>query len=135
MKCSTLLLVLALAALGGRHALAQSPQSLRGLANYTFEPGYKFVANQYKTDANTVAEVIPQPAEGTEIYTFRNGTFVTNTFGSGVWKNPNQRLVLGEGVIVLNPTTRRFAGSVNGEIPQGNLSNRLPVVGRVFSVS
>lgn len=73
----------------------------------TLRPGFNLIANQLDQGSNTLAELFPNPAEGTTIYKFDNHTrqYTINSFLGDVWLNPGQTLAPGEGAFYLNPTT------------------------------
>ena len=123
MNLRAYMLSLSLAGLGGSGASAQGPQ---GLANVAIRPGIQFIANPFKGADNTVAQLIPQPAEGTELYTFTGGVFKTNKVVFGSWGNPYETLSPGEGAVVFNPSTKPFTATFNGQLLQGNLINQIP---------
>lgn len=123
MRLRILLLGLFLVGLSGSGNQVPTPT---GYITVTFGAGLKLFANHLKVGTNRVASIIPEPVEGTELYTFGEGGFSTNRFSSGVWTNPDQRLESGEGAILFNPSGRAFKGTFWGEIPVGNLLNQVP---------
>jgi hypothetical protein len=129
MRIQAFLVVVSLVGLCGGGSLAQS-----GYVTVRFAGGLTLVGNHLKATNNTVAQFMPQPAEGAELYKFANGSFTTNTVRSSVWTNPDEKLEPGEGAVVFNPTGRPFEATFRGTLPQGNLVNRIPA-GRSVKVS
>jgi len=75
-----------------------------------------------------VAALFTAVPEDTTIYKFNPTTgYSGNAFQFGEWSNPNATLLPGEGVFILNPTATAFTVTFVGEVPQGTLTNALPV--------
>ncbi len=56
--------------------------------------------------------------------TLNSGQFTANVFQSGVWTDPNQILMPGEGFLIYAPST--FTNTFVGSVTQGLLTNTLP---------
>jgi hypothetical protein len=130
MRTKTLLLSAAVGAAGLLAANAQvySVNSV-GYINLTVPPGFSMIGNQLKSANNTIADLLPNPPEGTQIVAW-NGTgfdifeFADIGIGTPLWA-PNGDLQLnpGGGVFIKNPTTSNFTVTLVGEVPQGSDSN------------
>jgi len=103
-----------------------------GYVNVTIAPGFSMIANPLSAATNTVealfAGVTGGVPDDTTIYKFSSTAgWLPNARTFGAWDQPNDTLLPGEGVFILNPTTAAFQVTFVGEVPQGNLTNALPV--------
>jgi hypothetical protein len=127
MRTKTLLLSAAVGAAGLLAANAQvySVNSV-GYINLTVPPGFSMISNQLKTTANTLADILPNPPDGTQVLSWNGTGFVSYDFigALGVW-SPDGDLALnpGEGVFIRNPTTSDMTITLVGEVPQNADSN------------
>ncbi len=136
MRTKTLLLTAALSAAGIASSLGQvySVNSV-GYVNVTIPEGpgittFALTVNPLNNGGNTVAEVLPDVPNGTQIFKFTSGAFESaNTFIFGSWDNPNQVIAPGDGFFI-GLDNGEISGSATitfvGEVPQGQLSNPLP---------
>ena len=127
MRTKTLLLSAAVGAAGLLAASAQvySVNSV-GYINLTVPPGFSMIANQLKTTADKLSDILPSPPDGTQVLSWNGTGFVSYDFigALSVW-SPNGDLQLkpGEGVFIRNPTAANFTVTLVGEVPQGSDSN------------
>jgi len=133
MRTKTLLLAAALSAAGIAASLAQSNVysiNVVGYVNQALVPGFTMVGNPLNnTSGNTVDGIFGQNlANGSVIYAFSGGSFVTTTYASksGRWDTGtnavNPSLAVGGGVFVKNGGAATNVTFV-GEVLQGALAN------------
>src|SRR5258708_18578567 len=91
----------------------------------TLYPGYSLIGNAF--DAQDVSALIPQPFDGTSVYTWDNA--ITNwnitTSDSGVWY-PSMQIGAEEGFIVDNITTNTMRFLVSGLFNTNQISKSVP---------
>lgn len=96
-----------------------------GYYNTTMKPGYNLVANQLKTGANTLADVLPASAELTQVLKYSGGSYVTDISDGTAWLdattgNPSTTTVApGEGFFYFNPGTTDKTVTFVGEVTTG----------------
>lgn len=107
--------------------------NVMGYAAVTLAPGFSMIANPFDAPNNSVSELLKDLPDGTRINRFDTRFFklTENFFKGGSWTNPSEKLVPGEGAILLNPTPDYKVLSFVGTVMQGNLS--IPIAGG-FSV-
>jgi hypothetical protein len=134
MRTKTLLLTAALCAAGIATSKAQVYSvNAVGYVNTTLVPGFNLVSNPLDNKApngNTIASLFAGLPEGSAVYKFVNGAYVTASYEFGQFDPPaaaNTTVTPGEGVFVKIP-----AGAGNkvitfvGEVPQGKLDITIP---------
>jgi len=134
MRTKALLCAAALAA-GIATSMAQSnvySLNVVGYYNVSIPAGQMTViANQFNTTNNTLGALIPSPPAGTLFYKYVSGTgWVTYNFDEFDLKwlpNANVTLNPGEGGLFKNVTSSTMTLTFVGEVPQGSLTNPLPV--------
>jgi hypothetical protein len=104
-----------------------------GYVNTPLVAGFNLVSNPLNNTAangNTIETLFNGVPDGTQVYKFENGAFVSTAFDEivGGWDPltvAQKTVTPGEGVFVRvsGPTTVTFVG----EVPQGTLNNPLPV--------
>jgi hypothetical protein len=126
------LFVAALLAAGLASSMAQNVYSLNVVGYYNVTiPGNAFaiIANQFNTTNNTIGSVLASVPVNTEFYKFNNGytAYQFDEFDV-VWK-PDGLATLnpGEGGFIKNPGATPLTLTFVGEVPQGGLTNALPV--------
>jgi len=120
MRTKTLLLTAALAAIGVTSSMAQVYSvNLVGYINKQIPSGFAMIANQLNNGTgNKVADLIPNPPEGTIIYKFNpaSGGYLLVSFVDGAYEGDdvNMTLAPGEGVFIKSPSahTATFVGEV-----------------------
>ena len=132
MRTKTLLLTAALGALAASTASAQVYSvNAVGYINVSVKPGFNLIANQLNqgTGNNTVDKIFAGVPDGTVLYKFVNGTYVIDGYdsASGGWDDGTLTLKPGEGIWVRNPGAAAFTVTFVGEVPQGSLTNPIPV--------
>jgi len=103
-----------------------------GYVNVTVAPGFSMIANPLVAATNTIealfAGVTGGVPDDTTIYKFSSTSgWLPNARTFGAWDLPDDTLLPGEGVFILNPTTTAFTVTFVGEVPQGTLTNALPL--------
>jgi len=103
-----------------------------GYVNVTVPPGFSMIANPLNAATNTVdalfAGVTGGVPSGTTIYKFDPiAGYSGNAYRFGAWSSPNDLLLPGVGVFILNSTATAFTVTFVGEVPQGNLTNAIPL--------
>jgi hypothetical protein len=100
-----------------------------GLSTITLEPGVSLFAIPRSTGNNTIAELLPQPPEGTILYRFHQVTqsFSLNAFDFGSWSNPTQVLEPGQAAFLSNPGIEPIRLDLHGTpAAVRRMSNRIP---------
>jgi hypothetical protein len=131
MRTKTLLLTAAVVAAGFTAATAQSVYSVNavGYVNLSLGSGFTLIANPLNTtNNNSLDSVLPSVPDGTQILKWDSANqrfFDASQFIDGAGWFPSATLSPGEGAFInlVDPTTITFVG----EVPQGTLSNSIPV--------
>ena len=100
-----------------------------GYINVRIPPGVSLIANQLWNQDNSVALLINNPADGTQVYKYVEGVgYEVSTFDgeSQTWSNPDMSLPPGTGFFYRNPTSETIVNTFVGEVRTGTLVNRLP---------
>lgn len=142
MRTKALLLAAAFAAVGVATSVAQVYSvNAVGYVNVTLVPGFTMVANPLDAGAgnNTVGKLMAgvqgtTPAQ-TKVYSFNSATGVFNTaavyanaaLGYQPSSSANVEIPPGTGMFVYNPSAANLTLTFVGEVPQGDLSNPLPL--------
>jgi hypothetical protein len=132
MRTKTLLLTAALAAAGALSSMAQSnvySLNIVGYVNLTVQGSgangkFSMVANPLDAGTNTLANLIPNPPDGTFFYSWNGAGFTITQFAFGAWDNPGLVLAPGHGGFIL--TTANFTNTFVGNVLTGNLTNTVP---------
>jgi len=103
-----------------------------GYVNVSVPSGFSIIANPLNAATNTVAALFGSVTggvpDGTTIYKFDPITgYSGNDFSFGEWAKPNDTLLPGEGVFILNSGQTAFTVTFVGEVPQGPLTNSMPL--------
>lgn len=98
-----------------------------GYINVSVPVGFSFIANQLVAANDTVASLIPAPADGTVLYTWDNGFSANpyNLFGDSTWDNPSVKLSPGSGALIFNGSASAFTVTFVGEVKQGSLTTAI----------
>jgi hypothetical protein len=139
MRTKILLLTAAASAVGIASSMGQAVFSVNavGFVKKTIPGGFSIIANPLNNTAsngNTVSNLFPNVPDGTTLYTFGTNGFAINSAAvippaGPIWDSPNDTLLPGTGVFILNPGTTPFDVVFVGEVMQGTtppLSNPLP---------
>ncbi|MEW6160067.1 MAG: hypothetical protein AB1813_21770 [Verrucomicrobiota bacterium] len=99
-----------------------------GYVSVTLPPGHAMISNPLLAQNNRVEALFPDLPEGTTFDKFDTTLFklTKNGVTNGVWTNPQEVLLPGEGAIILNPTSDVKTLNFVGEVPQGDLSLPIP---------
>jgi hypothetical protein len=102
--------------------------NVMGYSTTTLPPGFSMIANPFDAGNNSVSELLKDLPDGSKVNKFDTRFFqmTENFFRGGKWTNPNEKLLPGEGAIVLNPTSDYKSLSFVGNVMQGNLSVPIP---------
>lgn len=128
MRTKTLLLTAALSAAGVLSSMAVvTSVNVVGYINVSVPVGFSFIANQLVAASDTVANLIPAPADGTVLYTWDNGFSPNpyNLFGDNTWDQPGVKLSPGSGALIYNASDAPFTVTFVGEVKQGSLSTAI----------
>jgi hypothetical protein len=131
MRTKTLLLTAAIAAVGLAGAVAQSVYSVNavGYVNLNLSSGFSLISNPLNGTNNNISTVLPAVPDGTQVLKWDSVNqkfFDAEQFFDGIgWIPGTSTLAPGEGAFIniTDPTTITFVG----EVPQGVLSNSIPV--------
>jgi hypothetical protein len=90
--------------------------------------GLSMIANQLETLDNTVALLLPEVPEGTQLLKWIEGhqRWAGNTFNLGAWEDPDMTLHPGEGALIRNSSGAPFELRFVGEVNQA-MHNRVPL--------
>jgi hypothetical protein len=135
MRTKTLLLSAAVLAAGLSASMAQSVFSVNavGYVNVPLVAGYQIIANPLNNSNNTLSAILPLVADGTTIYKFNSASqtyanastfFFDPDTQTGLWQ-PDTTLAPGEGAFCQSVAAQTL--TFVGEVPQGNLTNSIPV--------
>jgi hypothetical protein len=123
MKAATLFLVYMILLWGGLEGQGQ-PNAV-GYLNISLKPGLNLVGRQLDSVHNTVGELYKLVDESI-IYRVVEGSFTTNVFRNGNWERPDEVILPGEGIFILNPSSQAMTQTDVGQILQGDLTNFIP---------
>jgi hypothetical protein len=127
MNSKTLLLLGAIGAVAMASAEAQVYSvNAVGYVNKTLKPGFNLIANPLNAANNTLAGILPAPAEGTTVYKWTGSTYAISAFEFGAWSDATVSLAPGEGAFVTNPTASDVTVTFVGDVLTGALSNPIP---------
>jgi hypothetical protein len=136
MRTKTLLLTVAIGAIGAASSMAQVYSvNAVGYVNTIIRPGFNQICAPMKTTDRTLEGLIPAgtnpQADGALYYKFGPGGYTINTLdigGAGGWDpNPAETIPLGSGGFLLNPGNAAFTLTFVGEVAQGSLTTTAPV--------
>jgi hypothetical protein len=102
--------------------------NLIGYATVTLSPGFSLIANPLSGGDESIPQLFKGAPDGTTLSKFDNQFYrlSQNAVEAGRWTNPTEKLSLGEGALIFNPTSEykklRFVGSVS----QNSLSTPIP---------
>lgn len=144
MRTKTLLLSAAVLAAGLAASTAQSVYSVNavGYVNTTLLNGYNLVANPLNGTNNTLSTILPNVPGGTTVYRWNNASqsfLQADTYFDGLgWLdssfNPSTTSINpGEGFFLQNNTGTNVPVTFVGEVPQGNLTNRVGAIYGFYS--
>jgi hypothetical protein len=130
MRTKTLLLTAAVVAVGFTAATAQSVYSVNavGYVNLSLGSGFTLISNPLNGTNNLLSTVLPAPPDGTQLLKWNSAQqrfYDASQYFDGLGWIPDDTLAPGEGAFInlTDPTTITFVG----EVPQGALSNNIPV--------
>lgn len=127
MRTKTLLIAAVVGAVSMATALAQEVTSVNavGYVNKELAPGFNLISNPLSNGNNTLAEVIPSPPDGSVVYLFQNGQWVSSTFDSiiGGWAT-SLNLPVGVGFFFNNKGSEAVTVTFVGEVLQGDDTNK-----------
>lgn len=115
---------------------AEAPEPIKPVqTNYqiTLPPGFSLIANQLNGRSNSIAEFLPSLPDGAVLYKFDNQkkAYGINTVIAGVWNDPAQTLVPGEGAFIFNPAGSNLTVERAGRMPSNSV---VPFPGTGFSL-
>jgi hypothetical protein len=135
MRTKTLLLSAAVLAAGLAVSTAQSVYSINavGYVNLTVVNGYNLIANPLNGTNNSINTVIPTAPDGSKVLRWNGasqGFAAAETYFSGTWFNGDFEVSTtainpGEGFFFQNNSGASATLTFVGEVPQGNLTNRV----------
>jgi hypothetical protein len=111
----TLLIAVAALAAGIVSSQAQVySQNIVGYVNVASPAGFSIIGNQLDTGTNTLANLLPAPANGTTIYKYGSAGYVGFTYVNGWGADGTNTLNPGEAAFIFCPfaTTNTFVGTV-----------------------
>lgn len=127
MRTKTLLIAAVVSAVSMATALAQEVTSVNtvGYVNKELAPGFNLISNPLSSGENTLAEVIPSPPDGSQVWLFQNGQWVSSTFSSllGGWTEP-LNLPVGVGFFFNHAGSEAVTVTFVGEVLQGDDTNK-----------
>ena len=127
MRTKTLLIAAVVSAVSMATALAQEVTSVNavGYVNKELAPGFNLISNPLSNGENTLAEVIPNPPNGAQVFLFQNGQWVSSTFSSlvGGWATP-LNLPVGVGFFFNHTGSEAVTVTFVGEVLQGDDTNK-----------
>jgi len=129
MRTKTLIMSALLCAASALSTMAQTNvYSLNavGYINVTLYPGFTMIANQLNTTNATIDSLLSTVPDGCQLFKFNNG-YSTYTQDGGWQPNGTSTLTPGEGCFLRNPYGTNITVTFVGEVPQGNLTNNLPL--------
>ena len=127
MRTKTLLIAAVVGAVSMATALAQEVTSVNavGYVNKELAPGFNLISNPLSNGGNTLAEVIPSPPDGSQVFLFQNGQWQSSIFSSllGGWDTP-LNLPVGVGFFFNNQGSEAVTVTFVGEVLQGDDTNK-----------
>jgi hypothetical protein len=101
-----------------------------GYINITLPPGNTLIANQLNVSNNTLKQVFPSVADGSQVITFSNNVYKVFEFFGGDWYDDQANIssaviAPGQGFFFNNPGATTNVTLV-GEVPQGTNTISLP---------
>jgi len=99
-----------------------------GYASITLAPGFSMVGNPLFGGNDSVPELFKQMPDGTSVSKFdsRLHRLREDALKGGRWTNPGERIGLGEGAMVLNPSSDYKILTFVGEVKMGGFSIPVP---------
>jgi len=135
MRTKTLLLSAAVFAAGIAVSTAQSVYSINavGYVNLTVANGYNLIANPLNGTNNSINTVMPTAPDGSSVLRWNNQAqtfYQAETYLGGTWFDGNFNVSTtvinpGEGFFFQNNSGASATLTFVGEVPQGNLTNRV----------
>jgi hypothetical protein len=135
MRTKTLLLSAAVLAAGLAASTAQSVYSINavGYVNLTLSSGYNLIANPLNGTNNNINTVMPVVPDGSIVLRWNNNAqsfYQAETYFGGTWFDGNFQVSgtlinPGEGFFFQNNSGSTVTLTFVGEVPQGNLTNRV----------
>jgi hypothetical protein len=103
-------------------------RNVTGYATVTLPPGFSMIANPLIGANNSVRELLKGFPDGTTLAKFDSlaHRMTENTIKAGKWTNPGEKLVLGEGAILFNPTLDYKVFSFTGDVRLQNPATPIP---------
>lgn len=127
MRTKTLLIAAVVGAVSMATALAQEVTSVNavGYVNKELAPGFNLISNPLSNGDNALAEVIPNPPDGAQVYLFQNGQWVSSSFSIlvGGWDTP-LNLPVGVGFFFNHAGSEAVTVTFVGEVLQGDDTNK-----------
>lgn len=127
MRTKTLLIAAVAGAVSMATASAQEVTSVNavGYVNKELAPGFNLISNPLSNGENALAEVIPSPPDGSDVFLFQNGQWVSSTFSSalGGWTRP-LNLPVGVGFFFNHKGSEAVTVTFVGEVLQGDDTNK-----------
>lgn len=127
MRTKTLLIAAVVGAVSMATASAQEVTSVNavGYVNKELAPGFNLISNPLSNGENALAEVIPSPPDGSVVYLFQNGQWVSSSFDSliGGWATP-LNLPVGVGFFFNHKGSEAVTVTFVGEVLQGDDTNK-----------
>jgi uncharacterized repeat protein (TIGR01451 family) len=96
-----------------------------GFLSVDLPPGYSAMVYPFRTEQNTVSQILPSMPSGTTLLKPTRDGFVANQYLEG-WSQPDMSLVPGEGFFINNPTPMDWTVDLLGDLLEGTLINQLP---------
>ena len=139
MTTKTILTVAALGIAGASATMAQVYSvNAVGYVNTTIPANnYALISNPLTGATNTLAALLPSVPENSVLYrfvrppaigAFRIATFTKDDNENLNWgDNASDVILPGEGFFLYNPSASSYTVTFVGEVPQGNLTNQVPV--------
>lgn len=127
MRTKTLLIAAVVGAVSMATALAQEVTSVNavGYVNKELAPGFNLISNPLSNGDNALADVIPSPPDGSEVFLFQNGQWVSSSFISalGGWTE-TLNLPVGVGFFFNHAGSEAVTVTFVGEVLQGDNTNK-----------
>ena len=127
MRTKTLLIAAVVGAVSMATASAQEVTSVNavGYVNKELAPGFNLISNPLSNGNNALAEVIPSPPDGSQVFLFQNGQWTSSTFSSllGGWTG-TLNLPVGVGFFFNHVGSEAVTVTFVGEVLQGDDTNK-----------
>ena len=127
MRTKTLLIAAVVGAVSMATASAQEVTSVNavGYVNKELAPGFNLISNPLSNGENTLAQVIPSPPDGAQVFLFQNGQWMSSSFDSliGGWSTP-LNLPVGVGFFFNHTGGEAVTVTFVGEVLQGDDTNK-----------